>query len=287
MQCLQTVAWLGIEEYIWDFRPLNLELAVACYEARFNSCLFPGMIGYYTPVLILQAFCLYHAYRNNSMQSWFWLILFLPGIGCAIYLYHHFYNRSNIETLAEGVKNVVNTNYRLEQLERAHRLSDNITTKSNLAAAYATYGRFDDAITLYKECLTGFMSDDPQLQMRLLQTYFLKKDYEATVSLGQRLEDEKEFRKSEERVSFAWALYYVGNIPDAEKEFQDMDKSSANHWKRMEYAKFLILTGKQDIARDKLTTLLQEFDLMRGGERKVNGATIREVRDLVARINAS
>ena len=245
------------------------------------------MIGYYTPVLILQAFCLYHAYRNNSMQTWFWLILFLPGIGCAIYLYHHFYNRSNMETLAEGVKNVVNTNYRLEQLERAHRLSDNITTKTNLASAYTTYGRYDDAITLYKECLNGFMADDPGLQTKLMQTYFLKKEYNEVIGLGQNLLGDKEFRKSEERVSYAWALYYNGNTNDAEKEFQDMDKSSANHWKRMEYAKFLLLTGKKENALDKLNTLLEEFDLMRGGERKVNGATIREVRDLVSRINAS
>jgi len=245
------------------------------------------MIGYYTPVLILQAFCLYHAYKNNSMQTWFWLILLLPGIGCAIYLYHHFYNRSNIETLAEGVKNVVNTNYRLEQLERAHRLSDNISTKTNLAAAYVTYGRFDDAITLYKECLTGFMADDPILQMKLLQTYFLKKDYDAAVKLGHNLHVEKEFRKSDERISFAWALYYTGETADAEKEFQDMDKSSANHWKRMEYAKFLLLTGHREVAHEKLNTLLEEFDLMRAGERKVNSTTIREVKDLVARLNAS
>ena len=244
------------------------------------------MIGFYTPILILQAFCLYHAYRNNSMQTWFWLILFLPGIGCAIYLYHHFYNRNNIETLAEGVKNVVNTNYKLEQLEKAHRLSDNTATKTNLAAAYATYGRFDDAINLYQECLTGFMADDPTLQMKLLQTYFLKKDYDAAVRLGANLQYEKEFRNSDERVSFAWALYYTGNTVDSEKEFQEMDRSSANHWHRMEYSKFLVLTGRKDVAHEKLNTLLEEFDLMRGGERRVNSSTIREVKELAAKINA-
>lgn len=245
------------------------------------------MIGYYTPVLILQAFCLYHAYRNNSMQSWFWLILFLPVIGCAIYLYHHFYNRSNIETLAEGVKNVVNSNYKLEQLERAHRLSDNITTKTNLADGYATYGRFDDAIRLYKECLTGFMADDPTLQMKLLQTHFLKKDYNDVVSLGRNLRPQKDFRKSNERVSFAWSLHNSGAIAEAEAEFQDMDKSSANHWHRLEYAKFLLLNNQNDSAREKLSNLLEEFELMRGPERRVNNAIMREVRELYSRINGS
>ena len=245
------------------------------------------MIGYYTPVLILQAFCLYHAYRNNSMQSWFWLILLLPGIGCAIYLYHHFYNRSNIETLAEGVKTVVNSNYKLEQLERAHRLSDNITTKTNLAGGYAAYGRFDDAIHLYKECLTGFMAGDPTLQMKLLQMYFLKKDYNEAVALGRNLQHQKEFRRSTERISFAWSLYNSGATAEAEREFQDLDKSSAHHWHRMEYAKFLLLNDQKELAREKLVTLQEEFELMKGGERRVNGATMREVRELYSKINAS
>lgn len=245
------------------------------------------MIGYYTPVLILQAFCLYHAYRNNSMQSWFWLILLLPGIGCAIYLYDHFFNRTNIETIAEGVKTVVNSNYKLEQLEKAHRLSDNITTKTNLAEGYASYGRYDEAIQLYKECLTGFMADDPSLQMKLLQTYFLKKDFNAAITLGRSLQDQKEFRKSTERVSFAWSLYNSGAIADAEKEFQDMDKTSANHWHRMEYAKFLVLNNQKEAASEKLNTLLEEFELMRGGERRVNSATMREARELYSKLNAS
>jgi hypothetical protein len=282
---LMTLARRRMREYIWEYSATETTIGRWLRRKRISIIATSDMIGFYTPVLILQAFCLYHAYRNNSMQTWFWLILLLPGIGCAIYLYHHFFNKSNIETLAEGVKNVVNTNYKLEQLERAHRLSDNITTKTNLAAAYVAYGRFDEAIALYKECLSGFMADDPILQMKLLQTYFLKPDYAAAVTLGRNLEAEKEFRKSDERISFAWALYYSGNTVDAEKEFQDMDKSSANHWKRMEYAKFLMLTGQRQVAHEKLNTLLEEFELMRGGERKVNSSTIREVKDLVAKIN--
>jgi len=192
-----------------------------------------------------------------------------------------------METIAEGVKTVVNSNYKLEQLEKAHRLSDNITTKTNLAGGYAAYGRYDDAIQLYKECLTGFMADDPSLQMKLLQTYFLKKDYNEAIALGRSLQDQKEFRKSTERVSFAWSLYNSGEVAEAEKEFQDMDKTSANHWHRMEYAKFLVLDNQKEAAREKLTTLLEEFDLMKGGERRVNSATMREVRELYSRIGAS
>ncbi|HOX82473.1 MAG TPA: hypothetical protein PLJ60_08660 [Chryseolinea sp.] len=241
------------------------------------------MVGLYTPVLILQAFCLYHAYKHNSVQQWYWLIIFLPGIGSALYLYHSFYNRSNIETLTDGVKNVVNSNYKIEQLEKAHRLSDNVTTKTNLANAYVTYERYDDAVTLYKECLTGFMEDDPVLLMKLLQAYFLKKDYDAVIDCGRKLESDKSFKKAEERISYAWAYYHKGIMGKAEETFMDMDRSFSNYVHRLEYCKFLLAIKRQDAFRDKLKTLMEEFEVMKGTERKFNINVIRQARELYSK----
>src|SRR5689334_16439748 len=213
------------------------------------------MIGIYTPVLILQAYCLYHAYQRNAVQHWYWLIIFLPGIGCALYLYHNFYNRDNIESIAEGVKTVVNSNYKLEQLEKAYKLSDNITSQTNLANGYVKYGRYDDAIKLYEECLSGFMADDPTLQMLLLQAYFLKQDYESAIRVGKNLQSEKSFQNAEERIAYAWALHHAGKTELAETTFEDMNKSFSNYRHRVEFGKFLLATGKQDALRDLLNSL--------------------------------
>lgn len=252
-----------------------------------DNFLFFGMIGLYTPVLILQAYCLFHAYQNNNVQRWVWLIIFLPGIGCAIYLYQNFYNRQNIESLAEGVKHVVNSNYKLEQLEKAHRLSDNFATKTNLAAGYATFGRYDDAIALYKECMQGFMADDPTLRMKLLRVYFLKQDFEACIELGYQLRSEKLFQYAEERIVFAWALQSAGKTAEAEGEFAAMDKPSSNHKHRLEYCKFLLATERVETAREKLTLLLDEFGLMKGPERKFNSDVYHEAKDLSFKIKTS
>ena len=206
--------------------------------------------------------------------------VFLPGVGCALYLYHNFYNRGNIESLSEGVKNVVNSNYKLEQLEKAHRLSDNITNKTNLAAGYATYGRYTDAINLYKECLTGFMADDPTLTMKLLQTYFLNKDYQSTIEVGEKLKTEKTFQNAEERIAYAWSLHHCDKTALAEKEFESMDKTFSNYKHRMEYCKFLLATNKPEAFNETKAALLQEFELMKGFERKFNRDIIRDVKEL-------
>lgn len=240
------------------------------------------MLGLYTPLLLLQAFCLYHAYRNNAEQRWYWFIILFPGIGCLIYVFHHFYNRNNLRTLTQNVKEVVNSNYRIEQLEKTLRFADNISNRTNLADAYVTYGRHKDAIGLYKECLSGFMADDPVLRMKLLHAYFLDQDYESACACGGGLEQEKSFRNADARMAYAWALYYKGQPEASEAIFRDMDRSFTNYRQRLEYCKFMKETGKAEELKSKLADLMEEFHHMENSERRVNREVVRQLRELQA-----
>jgi hypothetical protein len=238
------------------------------------------MFGLYTPVLILQAFCLYHAYRNNSEQRWYWLILFIPVIGCALYLYHHFYSRNSIQNIAEGVKGIVNTNYKIEQLEKAYRFSNNLTNRVNLADAYVAYGRYAEAVDLYKESLTGFMADDPTLRMKLLAAHYGSGDYETAVVYGRDLETEKTFRDAEEHIGYAWALHRLGRTEEAGRHFEAMDRSFTNYKHRIEYCKFLRETNRLEDLKTKLTELSEEVEHMKGTERRLRRDVVREIREL-------
>ena len=238
------------------------------------------MFGLYTPVLILQAFCLYHAYRNNSEQRWYWLILFIPVIGCALYLYHHFYSRSSLQNISEGVKGIVNTNYKLEQLEKAYRFSNNLANRVNLADAYVVYGRYDEAIALYQECLVGFMAEDPVLRMKLLSAYFYSGDYETAIKYGRQLESEKTFRDAEEHIGYAWALHHAGRTDEARSRFESMDRSFTNYKHRIEYCKFLQQTNRLEDLKTKLTELTEEVEHMKGPERRLRRDVIRDIKAL-------
>lgn len=108
------------------------------------------MYEYFYPLLALQAFCIYHVYKTRQEQKWYWMIIFFPYVGCLIYLYEAFYSRRTVSNLTEGFKQVVNSNYRIEQLEAALRFSNTAKNKMDLAGAYVAIGRNADAITLYK-----------------------------------------------------------------------------------------------------------------------------------------
>ena len=241
------------------------------------------MYGLFTPVLLLQAFCVYHAYKNNSEQRWFWLIIFFPLIGSIIYMVHHFNNVGNVQTIQENIKEVVITNYRVQQLEKAVRFSDSIQNKVNLADAYTEMGRYQDAGSLYSDCLQGFMSEDTPIRMKLLSVHYMNGDYDAAVALGEKLHSEKAFKNSFERVYFAWSLYNRGNVYEAEAVFSDLNRSYTNYYQRLEFCKFLIKTEKSEAAKEMLAELFEEFDQMQTSERRLKKHILREARDLYER----
>lgn len=238
------------------------------------------MFGFYTPILLLQAFCIYHAYRNRVEQRWYWFILLFPFIGAMIYLFHHFYNRQNVNTLAETVKGVVNSNYKIEQFEKAHRFSDTLTNRINLADAYLQVGRNEEAIALYRESLTGFMADDVHLRMKLLSALFLHGNYGEVIAMAPALETEKDFKDSEARLAYAWALHYNGKSEIAEQMFISMNKSFTNYVHRKEYCKFLADTGRTEEMREKAGQIIEEIDLMRGPEKKLYREIMHEVKTI-------
>lgn len=238
------------------------------------------LLGYYSPLLILQAFCVYHAYKNNAEQRWYWLIMFLPGIGCAIYLYQNFYSSKNIQNLEQGLKQVVNSNYKIEQLEKSLRFVDNYANKINLADAYMDHGRFKDAVDLYQSCLNSFMADDVDLQMKLLKAHFYNHDFVAAIQLGQKLEKEKNFKNAEARVYYAWAHFYNTNISTAEDIFTDLNKSFTNYRHRLEYCRFLKEVKKHKELTELVKTLLEEFEHMKGPERKLHRSIVNDVKDI-------
>jgi hypothetical protein len=243
------------------------------------------MLRLYTPVFMLQAVTLYLAYRNNAEQRWYWFIIFFPGLGSLLYLFDQYYSQRNISSFTETVKEVVNSNYKTEQLEKAQRFSDNTINKLNLADAYMEIGRYADAINLYQSTLTGFMEDDPGVRMKLLNALFMAKNYDQVIMLGEKLESEKTFKNAEPRISYAWALHYEGKPEAAEKVFQDMNKPFTNFKHRVEYCAFLSESSRKEEANVLLQELLEEFENMRGPERKLHRDANRNARNLYTSIS--
>lgn len=237
------------------------------------------MFRFYTPVLILQGFCLYHAYRTGRSQTWFYLIIFLPLLGSILYLYDTFVTRRNIEDLSEGLMQTMNSNRKIELLEKERKIADTINNKMALADAYLEIGRVEEAIHLYKLCKQQQPSNKDNIK-KLMQAHYLNKDYDKVVGLGSELEMDYEFRNAPERIALAWSLHETGASDAAAKEFDAMDVRYSNYLHRFEYAKFLNLTNQYPLAKAKLEELIEEYQDMSMHEKRFKREIHREAKKL-------
>lgn len=240
-----------------------------------------------TPLFLLQGFCIYHAYTNKVNWRWYLLILFLPLIGCIIYLYVHFVNKQNINTVSKGVKSVINTSYELEQLEKQMDFTDTIQNKTLVADKYVELERYNEAVDLYESCLEGFNHSDPKIIKKLVRTYYLNENYERSAFYGNKVKDDKYFLKSEDAICYAWSLFYIGQQQEAEGLFVKMDIEFSNYVHRMEYAKFLNESDRTTEAISKLEEVMAEFEHMESHERRNLMSTTKAIEQVYKELKST
>jgi len=227
---------------------------------------------------------MYHAYKNKVEYYWYFLIFFFPLVGCLIYLYKHFYSRRKLEDLREGLKHSINSNYKIEKLEKELRFSDTIENKQTLAREHTDAGNYDRAIELYESCLSGMYVNDENSVRGLIKNYYLVEDYAAVVEVANRIEDRKRFNKTKEKTALAWAHFHLGHFKEAEKCFDEMNIPFSNFEHRLEYATFLDQTDHSDKALIILDDMLDEIDSMDSYEKGLKKQVTRQIRSLAKKL---
>jgi len=239
------------------------------------------MFSLYLPILLLQAFCLYHAFTNDLDPRWYMLIMFLPLVGSLIYLFKNVLTTPNIENIAEEVKETINENYKIEKLEKESYFSDTIANRIKIADEYLAKAQYSKAAELYESCLEGFNANDPSIKMKLIQAYYMMERYPAIVLHGAAIKNDVTFKNSSARIAYAWALFHEDQEAIAEKHFQAMDVRFSNYNHRIEYCEFLRAIGRHDLAKAKLEEMKEEIEHMDSSERRMKRKYYREIQELL------
>ncbi len=229
---------------------------------------------------LLQAYCIYHAYRHTADQKWYWIILFLPFIGSLIYLYENVYVRRSVVDIQEGIKSTLNSNYAIQKLEADVRRNDSFANKIALADEYLNINRLTDARELYTSSNTGNYKDYPDLLMQLIKCCYLQDDYAAVVDYGAKLQGSKVFKHSEQQTAYAWSLYHLGKLQEAHIQFAESDNVYCNYPHRLEYAYFLKECNEVYRAKQLTTCLLDEIATMDPHEQKRKRVIKRQIQAL-------
>ncbi len=235
---------------------------------------------YYYLIIALQGYCIYHMYKNKNSYYWAFLIIFLPVIGCAIYLITQVYNKQDAEKITNEITHIINPTKKITDLEKRLEFSETYQNRVNLADAYLENKNFNSALPHYLEALHDSSQNDFYVASKLVEIYFLTEDYNNAVLYAEKIRDCFEFKKSKTQFIYGLALEKLGDFESAESNLRQIDIRYSFYEERLELAKFLISHDNVADAKEILEDIKNESQHMTKTNKRIYWDTIQEVEKL-------
>ncbi|NER12345.1 tetratricopeptide repeat protein [Leptobacterium flavescens] len=234
---------------------------------------------YYYLILAFQGFCIYHAYKNRKEYYWYFLIIFLPLIGCLIYLFTQVFSKSDVDKAQQELTHLVDPGKRIRDLERRMKFTDTFENRVALADAYLLTERYDEAIGLYEKSLDGMFKNDYYTISKLVEAYFRKGDVEKTLEYAGRIKNASEFKKSRSQFYYGLALNEADRWEEAEEQLRQTDLRYSNYEERITFADLLKQRGKLKDALEIYKEIISEGEYMKPENRRKNRLFIQRARE--------
>lgn len=240
---------------------------------------------YFYFIIALQAYCLYHLYTHRNAFYWWLLILFLPLVGCVIYIITQVYNKRDAEKITSDITHIINPTKKIKDLERQLEFSESYQNRVNLADAYLENKDYNNAIPNYLESIEGNTQNDFYVIKQLIECYFNIEDCESAILYAEKIMTHPEFKKSRSQFLYGLALEKIGKIDEAERNLKAIDIRYSFYDERLILAKFLKSKGKSGEAKDILSEVFEESKHMTKPNQRIYRATIQEVEKLLSEID--
>lgn len=206
------------------------------------------------PILLLQVICAVHAVKTGRAQTWLWIILFLPGVGCLVYFFAEILpglqRNSAVRRVGVDVATAIDPGRSLRQLEEELDVADTVSNRRALAQGYLKAGRYDQSVEIFRSCLKGVFKDDLGLSLELAQALFLSGNYqEAKERLDQLDPADLGIRAPERNLLYARTLEQFDDLQAALVQYEAILRQSSGEEARCRYALLLQRTGQTEKAR--------------------------------------
>jgi hypothetical protein len=235
---------------------------------------------YYYLIIAIQAFCIYHLFKNRNDYYWILVIVFLPLIGCVIYLVTQVYNKRDVEKIHQDITTIINPTKKVKDLEKKLQFSETYQNRVNLADAFFEIKDFDNAINHYQMALKKTSLDDFHIASQLMVSFYQTDNFGKVIELAQNLQRQPDFKKSQAQFIYGMALARVGKVSEAEKQLEQLDLPYSNYNERLAYINFLIGHNKTEMAKTILDEVYNETQNMTKMNRQIYRTTIFEIEKL-------
>ncbi len=204
--------------------------------------------------LILQIGCAIHVVRSGREYYWIFIIVFIPLLGCAVYIVTQILpelrTSRGVNRAGNRLLKAVDPERELRRLKDQLALSDNIDNRLALADECHQAGRLADAAELYQTCLSGPFANDPHILLKLARVQFDDQAADAARATLDRLKTANpEFRSSDGHLLYAKVLEKLGDKEQALAEYAALSTAFPGEEARVRYGLLLESLGRSDEAR--------------------------------------
>jgi hypothetical protein len=216
--------------------------------------------------LAIQVILIVHCIRTGRNWLWMLAIGLLPFAGSIAYvlveILPDLFRGSGTRRAVRGVRRALDPEQDLRRFETEARMTGDVASRQRYAAELIRQGRPADAITVYRQALTGLYESDPNLLLGLAQAQFAAGAFaEARATLDSLIARNPDFRSPEGHLLYARALAGEGNRDKALEEFAELTKYISGAEAPLRYAQLLKDSGRTDEARRVLQELLEHARL--------------------------
>ncbi|GAA4893483.1 tetratricopeptide repeat protein [Flaviramulus aquimarinus] len=211
--------------------------------------------------------------------------MFVPVIGCVIYLITQVYNKRDAEKITNEITHIINPTKKVRDLEKRLEFSESYQNRVNLADAYLEIKDYANAIMHYLEALEDQSQNNFYATKQLIEAFFSIEDNDSVILYVENIKNHPEYKKSRTQFLCGLALERVGKIEDAERNLRQIDIRYSFYDERLILAKFLLNIKKDEDAKAILNDIYTESSHMTKPNKRLYRATILEVEKLLKELN--
>jgi hypothetical protein len=213
--------------------------------------------------IIIQALLIVHVIKTGRNTIWVWVIALLSFAGILAYvaveLVPDLFRSRTARRTVLGMKKALDPAADLRRYEQEARITGDVASRQRYADELTRHGRYDEAIALYRQALTGLYEHDPNLMLGLAKAQFGKSDpIAARTTLDELIRLNPDFRSPEGHLLYARALEAEGNIDKALEEYKVLAPAYPGAEASVRYAQLLKAQGKSTEAATVVRELLEQ-----------------------------
>lgn len=210
----------------------------------------------YIAIVALQLLFVVHAVRTGRETIWIWILVFVPGIGCAAYFITQIMPELGQSRTVRKAQNrltrAIDPKRELRKLKDELAIADTMQNRMLLADECLEAGIYDEALGLYETCLSGPNADpnDPGVMLRIADVHFRSGNpAKARDTLDALRRANPEFRSADGHLLYARAIEECGDTAAALSEYDALVRYYPGEEARVRHALLLKKNGQTERAQ--------------------------------------